>query len=273
VRALCPGVNNQRYWCETGHCCGETGCCTYFYELWWFWLLWTLLILFSCCCAYRHRRTKLRLQQQQRQQEINLIAYHGACNYPGSPLDQRLLASFKLPAYEEVSAQPSTPPPSYSSIQCQGTRAELSPSLSSNNCTSCSCSSGSPNSSSISDASTPSDPEPGSPLSSSSHAAEDVSVTVSQAALSGSEVVVEEEEEDETRSRHRRLTGDSGIDVCRCLVHGDDNEDCAEETESFLLDRPGCGGELHTALLQPADSASLCSCQRPEETLTPILPV
>ncbi|XP_072434803.1 WW domain-binding protein 1-like isoform X4 [Chiloscyllium punctatum] len=124
ARALCPGINNQQYWCETGHCCGETGCCTYFYELWWFWLLWTLLIIFSCCCAYRHRRSKLRIQQQQRQQEINLIAYHGACHYPGSGLDQRLLASFKLPAYEEVSAQPRTPPPSYTSIQCPGVRAE-----------------------------------------------------------------------------------------------------------------------------------------------------
>lgn len=52
-----------------------------------FWLLWTILILFSCCCAYRHRRAKLRLQQQQRQREINLIAYHGACNYPTSMMD------------------------------------------------------------------------------------------------------------------------------------------------------------------------------------------
>lgn len=52
-----------------------------------FWLLWTMLILFSCCCAYRHRRAKLRIQQQQRQREINLIAYHGACNYPASMLD------------------------------------------------------------------------------------------------------------------------------------------------------------------------------------------
>ncbi|XP_041050850.1 WW domain-binding protein 1-like isoform X1 [Carcharodon carcharias] len=265
VRALCPGINNQRYWCETGHCCGETGCCTYFYELWWFWLLWTLLILFSCCCAYRHRRTKLRLQQQQRQQEINLIAYHGACNYPGSPLDQRLLASFKLPAYEEVSAQPSTPPPSYTSIQ--GIRAELSPSVSSNNCTSCSCSSSSPNSTSVSDTSTSTDPStPSEPsLSSSDHPAEDVDVAVSQAVLSCSEA----DEEDETRSRHRRLTGDSGIDVCRCLVHGDDNEDCTEESGNFLHDRQGCVGEL----LQPADSASLCSCQLPEETLAPIFPV
>lgn len=119
AREYCPGVNNQPYVCETGHCCGETGCCTYYYELWcecgrglrphslpcgvWggavrgegdpallpagFWLLWTILILFSCCCAYRHRRAKLRLQQQQRQREINLIAYHGACNYPASMMD------------------------------------------------------------------------------------------------------------------------------------------------------------------------------------------
>ncbi|XP_016160828.1 PREDICTED: WW domain-binding protein 1 [Ficedula albicollis] len=65
----------------------ESGCCTYYYELWWFWLLWTILILLSCCCAFRHRRAKLRLQQQQRQREINLIAYHGACQYPPSSGD------------------------------------------------------------------------------------------------------------------------------------------------------------------------------------------
>ncbi|XP_070964772.1 WW domain binding protein 1-like [Oncorhynchus clarkii lewisi] len=113
----CPGVNNNPgYLCETGHCCGETGCCTYYYELWWFWLLWTIVILFSCCCAYRHRRAKLRVQQQQRQREINLIAYHGACNYPASMLDLSFLASFKLPSYEEVAAQPPSPPPSYSSV-------------------------------------------------------------------------------------------------------------------------------------------------------------
>ncbi|AWP05517.1 putative WW domain-binding protein 1 [Scophthalmus maximus] len=113
----CPGVNNSPgYLCATGHCCGETGCCTYYYELWWFWLLWTMLILFSCFCAYRHRRAKLRIQQQQRQREINLIAYNGACNYPSSMLDLSFLASFKLPSYEEVAAQPSTPPPPYSSV-------------------------------------------------------------------------------------------------------------------------------------------------------------
>ncbi|CAL8331506.1 unnamed protein product [Lota lota] len=113
----CPGVNNKPgYLCETGHCCGETGCCTYYYELWWFWLLSTVVILFSCFCAYRHRWSKLRLQQQQRQREINLIAYNGACNYPTSMLDLSFLASFKLPSYEEVAAQPCTPPPPYSSV-------------------------------------------------------------------------------------------------------------------------------------------------------------
>ncbi|XP_076581498.1 uncharacterized protein LOC143317300 isoform X1 [Chaetodon auriga] len=113
----CPGANtNGGYLCETGHCCGETGCCTYYYELWWFWLLWTVLILFSCCCAYRHRRAKLRVQQQQRQREISLLAYHGAGSYPSSMLDLSFLASLKLPSYEEVAAQPSTPPPPYSSV-------------------------------------------------------------------------------------------------------------------------------------------------------------
>ncbi|XP_015252527.1 PREDICTED: flocculation protein FLO11-like [Cyprinodon variegatus] len=113
----CPGANaNGGYLCETGHCCGETGCCTYYYELWWFWLLWTVLILFSCCCAYRHRRAKLRVQQQQRQREISLLAYHGANSFPSSMLDLSFLASLKLPSYEEVAAQPSTPPPPYSSV-------------------------------------------------------------------------------------------------------------------------------------------------------------
>ncbi|KAJ8382990.1 hypothetical protein SKAU_G00037680 [Synaphobranchus kaupii] len=144
----CPGANsNGGYLCETGHCCGETGCCTYYYELWWFWLLWTVLIMFSCCCAYRHRRAKLRIQQQQRQREINLIAYHGACNYPTSMLDLSFLASFKLPSYEEVAAQPNTPPPPYSSVfalQGGGLYAHAGPSgmtssQSSDNYTSCSC--------------------------------------------------------------------------------------------------------------------------------------
>lgn len=34
AREFCPGANQQPYVCETGHCCGETGCCIYYYELW-----------------------------------------------------------------------------------------------------------------------------------------------------------------------------------------------------------------------------------------------
>uniref|UniRef100_A0A8C5TYZ5 WW domain binding protein 1 n=1 Tax=Malurus cyaneus samueli TaxID=2593467 RepID=A0A8C5TYZ5_9PASS len=163
AREFCPGVNNRPYVCETGHCCGESGCCTYYYELWWFWLLWTILILLSCCCAFRHRRAKLRLQQQQRQREINLIAYHGAVPSPSIPSGPfpgaRLLASFKLPAYEEVAQRPGTPPPPYS---------PGSPSLSpgsSGGCSSCSCGcscASSPSSSSLSAPGTDeTDPEPG----------------------------------------------------------------------------------------------------------------
>ncbi|NXQ41219.1 WBP1 protein, partial [Catharus fuscescens] len=189
-REFCPGVNNRPYVCETGHCCGESGCCTYYYELWWFWLLWTILILLSCCCAFRHRRAKLRLQQQQRQREINLIAYHGACHYPPSSGDLRLLASFKLPAYEEVAQRPGTPPPPYS---------PGSPSLSpgsSGGCSSCSCGcscASSPSSSSLSAPGTDeTDPEPG-PGPGGGSASRDCS------------------------GRHRRLTGDSGIEVGRGL--------------------------------------------------------
>ncbi|XP_068611931.1 WAS/WASL-interacting protein family member 3 [Brachionichthys hirsutus] len=113
----CPGAaGTGGYLCETGHCCGDTGCCTYYYELWWFWLLWTVLILLSCCCAYRHRRSKVRVQQQQRQRDISLLAYQGAGSYPSSMLDLSFLSSLKLPSYEEVAAQPVTPPPPYSSV-------------------------------------------------------------------------------------------------------------------------------------------------------------
>ncbi|XP_039535050.1 uncharacterized protein LOC120484096 [Pimephales promelas] len=148
----CPGTSSASgYLCQTGHCCQETGCCTYYYELWWFWLLWSVLILFSCCCAYRHRQAKQRVQQQQRQREINLMAYHGACSYPSSMFDLSFLASLKLPSYEEVAAQPSTPPPPYSSVAYPRGSAHPGPShmmssQSSDNYTSCSCDSCCPSS-------------------------------------------------------------------------------------------------------------------------------
>lgn len=112
----CFGVNNEQYRCEMGYCCGETECCTYYYELWWFWLVWTLIIMLSCCCAYRHRRVKMRLQQEQRQREISLMAYQGASSSFVSPppLNLRFWTDCKLPDYEEVVGHPPTPPPPYS---------------------------------------------------------------------------------------------------------------------------------------------------------------
>ncbi|XP_041065164.1 WW domain binding protein 1-like a [Carcharodon carcharias] len=118
-REVCVGVNNQSYFCETGHCCGESQCCNYYYELWWFWLVWTIIIILSCCCVCHHRRAKLRLQQQQRQHEINLIAYQGARNYSLLPLYLRFLPSYLLPPYEEVVNRPVTPPPPYSAFHQQ----------------------------------------------------------------------------------------------------------------------------------------------------------
>ncbi|XP_051883661.1 WW domain binding protein 1-like a [Pristis pectinata] len=148
-REACIGVNNQSYFCETGHCCGESQCCNYYYELWWFWLVWTIIIILSCCCICHHRRAKLRLQQQQRQREINLIAYQGARNYSLLPLYLRgldvlpvtgrvtqvlwflptsrrhagFLPSYLLPPYEEVVNRPVTPPPPYSAFHQQSATA------------------------------------------------------------------------------------------------------------------------------------------------------
>ncbi|XP_028651735.1 WW domain binding protein 1-like isoform X1 [Erpetoichthys calabaricus] len=116
-KIICYGVNNQSYSCETGHCCGESQCCNYYYELWWFWLVWTIIIILSCCCVCHHRRTKHRLQQQQRQHEINLIAYREAHNYASLPFYFRFLPNYLLPAYEEVVNRPPTPPPPYSALQ------------------------------------------------------------------------------------------------------------------------------------------------------------
>ncbi|KAM6132368.1 WW domain-binding protein 1 [Pterocles gutturalis] len=264
AREYCPGVNNRPYVCETGHCCGESGCCTYYYELWWFWLLWTILILFSCCCAYRHRRAKLRLQQQQRQREINLIAYHGACNYPASMVDLRMLASFKLPAYEEVAHRPSTPPPPYSTIlaQLSGRSGSLTLSPSSEHSSSCSCGSScatSPCSTSLSAPATdetgrsrPSTPSEDGGTSSTGaswelppeeaparaaphkHALFSSTVDFFEAdGRPGSDIEEGEEEEGSGAAqedggtehfRHRRLTGDSGIEVGRCLEEEEEGE-------------------------------------------------
>ncbi|XP_075457983.1 WW domain-binding protein 1-like isoform X1 [Ascaphus truei] len=109
-REFCFGEDRKPYRCEIGYCCGDTECCTYYYELWWFWLAWTLIIMAGCCCAYRHRRVKLRHQQEQRQREISLMAYQGVA--PSQTALEPWL-SCKLPSYDEVTQQPPTPPPPY----------------------------------------------------------------------------------------------------------------------------------------------------------------
>lgn len=112
----CEGVNNKSYVCESGHCCGESQCCSYYYELWWFWLVWAIIFILSCCCVCHHRRTKHRLQQQQRQHEINLIAYREVHNHTSLPFYFRFLPNSLLPEYEEVVHRPATPPPPYSAL-------------------------------------------------------------------------------------------------------------------------------------------------------------
>nr|XP_019605888.1 PREDICTED: WW domain-binding protein 1 isoform X2 [Rhinolophus sinicus] len=196
LRELCPGVNNQPYLCESGHCCGETGCCTYYYELWWFWLLWTVLILFSCCCAFRHRRAKLRLQQQQRQREINLLAYHGACHGAGpvptgSLLDLRLLSAFKPPAYEDVVHHPGTPPPPYTAAPGCALTA-------SRECTCCSSASSCPAHCEGTNVQGVSSHQSAPP-----HQEGELGAGVSPDPTTPS-------------GRYRRLTGDSGIELCPC---------------------------------------------------------
>ncbi|XP_048366132.1 WW domain-binding protein 1 [Sphaerodactylus townsendi] len=294
AREFCPGANRQPYVCETGHCCGEKGCCIYYYELWWFWLLWTVLILFSCCCAYRHRRAKMRLQQQQRQREINLIAYHGACHYPPSMADLRVLASFKLPAYEEVANRPTTPPPPYSAA-LGGSASRLGSSTltltgSSENYTSCSCESScltSPSSTSLSateEASSPSEAEAEGACSSRTEGNwEPASPSLPaqpqlpKHALFSSDVELfegpprqgsdsDDAQEEDEHFRHRRLTGDSGIEVGRGQEEEEDGEE--EEEAAHLL---GKGVPC-----SPPEPQCLCGEQTegdPKDLPSPALPV
>ncbi|XP_064419018.1 WW domain binding protein 1-like a isoform X1 [Latimeria chalumnae] len=118
-KEVCVGLNNQSYICDTGHCCGQSQCCNYYYELWWFWLVWTIIIILCCCCVCHHRRAKHRYQAQQRQREINLIAYREAHNYSALPFYFRFLPNYLLPPYEEVVNRPPTPPPPYSTVHQQ----------------------------------------------------------------------------------------------------------------------------------------------------------
>ncbi|XP_051546061.1 WW domain-binding protein 1-like [Myxocyprinus asiaticus] len=184
-KEFCFGVNNEQYRCEMGYCCGETECCTYYYELWWFWLVWTLIIMLSCCCAYRHRRVKMRLQQEQRQREISLMAYQGASSsfITPPPLNLRFWSDCKLPDYEEVVGHPPTPPPPYS---------EMPPDV--------------PPPSGQSEAAVVLEP----PAEEMAHDWSD------RDAAAGTD------ESEELNTRRRHVTGDSGIEVCVCQLDVDE---------------------------------------------------
>ncbi|XP_068424138.1 WW domain binding protein 1-like a [Clinocottus analis] len=184
ARLVCQGVNNHSYICESGHCCGETQCCSYYYELWWFWLVWALIIILTCCCICQHWRSKQRFQQQRRQNEINLIAYREAHNNSQLPLYLRFLPTYLLPAYEEVVDRPITPPPPYTPLQSAPPPTdplEESPGFD-------------PAISVPGDAPPPATPE------------------VAQTRLHGAH----NPSKDQTPGRYRRFTGDSGIEVCDC---------------------------------------------------------
>ncbi|KAI5616243.1 WW domain binding protein 1-like, partial [Silurus asotus] len=260
-KLLCVGVNNQTHICETGHCCGENQCCSYYYELWWFWLVWTVIIILSCCCVCHHRRTKHRLQQQQRQHEINLIAYREVHNYTSLPFYFRFLPSYLLPAYEEVENRPPTPPPPYSAPQPgQGTDLvspeqgdELRPSLQT-----CSPATASDTNSTVhcieetdrhsahrsaGDAHKPylSFEEDDQQQQVASATSPEITKTGKEPSKSGDQVLDScPESKEKTLGRHRRFTGDSGIEMCVCSRgpgEGEDEEEDEMKELSGLLDR------------------------------------
>ncbi|XP_049593639.1 WW domain-binding protein 1 isoform X1 [Syngnathus scovelli] len=224
-KEFCFGVNNEQYRCEMGYCCGETECCTYYYELWWFWLVWTLIIMLSCCCAYRHRRVKMRLQQEQRQREISLMAYQGASSsfISPPPLNLRFWNDCKLPDYEEVVGHPPTPPPPYSENPPEAAQAPSA------------------------QVSQP-EPEPSQaaqpgPAAVALHSDQDAASSSSSPPSSAQENPEDPlpEEEDELITRRRHVTGDSGIEVCVCQL--DDGSGPEEESDEERRVCGATGGE------------------------------
>ncbi|XP_008177999.2 WW domain binding protein 1-like isoform X3 [Chrysemys picta bellii] len=287
-KQTCLGVNNQSYICETGHCCGQSQCCNYYYELWWFWLVWTIIIILSCCCVCHHRRAKHRLQAQQRQHEINLIAYREAHNYSALPFYFRFLPNYLLPPYEEVVNRPPTPPPPYSALHQQCVPAGSSSTIPDTPRSLQPAQTSSPPPPGGNNSSTDStgslsvrDPE-------SSMTLVERTVTKMQATEPGHSSTGAELEEmadpvsfpdkdseckeellkdyscesldqnsaipdakDKTPGRHRRFTGDSGIEVCVCnRGHHDDDlkelDGLIDDTLDGSLDFcDSCSGHLH----------------------------
>lgn len=225
---FCFGVNNEQYRCEMGYCCGETECCTYYYELWWFWLVWTLIIMLSCCCAYRHRRVKMRLQQEQRQREISLMAYQGASSsfISPPPLNLRFWNDCKLPDYEEVVGHPPTPPPPYSENPPEATPAVASQVSQ-------------PDVATVPQPLAEADQRVDSQASGSPSLAVSMSIQAQCLAEENAEApmmaaAAEDEEEDEDEeliTRRRHVTGDSGIEVCVCQLDVDEGSGLEEESD------------------------------------------
>ncbi|XP_034402473.1 WW domain-binding protein 1 [Cyclopterus lumpus] len=259
-KEFCFGVNNEQYRCEMGYCCGETECCTYYYELWWFWLVWTLIIMLSCCCAYRHRRVKMRLQQEQRQREISLMAYQGASSsfISPPPLNLRFWNDCKLPDYEEVVGHPPTPPPPYSENPLETTPALL-PQVSQ------------PvamvpqplpevNLRVESQASGSSDQEAVAMLIQAQCVAEENV----EASLMVAEEEEEEEEDEELVTRRRHVTGDSGIEVCVCQLDVDEGSGLEGESDEEhrmckVTDQDCCSGHQRQTFRQKEPPSELPS--------------
>ncbi|KAF6739024.1 WW domain binding protein 1-like [Oryzias melastigma] len=243
----CEGVNNQTYFCESGHCCGESQCCSYYYELWWFWLVWAIIFILSCCCVCHHRRTKHRLQQQQRQHEINLIAYREAHNYPSVPFYFRFLPNYLLPDYEEVVNRPPTPPPPYTALltgPSSVVSSPLNPEQQDGHGPTVQSSPGPPTSDSLCCRPTE-EPPPASldftpkPEGKRAQTAEDADTILrgdgverlSSHGVKGDseedcrdplmkDIGLSEDKERLPNGRRRRFTGDSGIEVCVCGTRG-----------------------------------------------------
>lgn len=250
-RLICVGVNNQSYYCDSGYCCDESQCCSYYYEVWWFWLVLTLIVILGCCCVCHHRRAKHRLQQQQRQHEINLIAYREAHNYSSLPFYFRFLPGYLLPAYEEVENRPPTPPPPYSASQpghstssdplCSEQPDELCPPLQSSPVTPSASENHSPEPC-TEQPQTPTTHHPAKPQ----YLSLEEDGRLQQVACATSHSLLKQDSsgedlsqpgdcspdsKDKTPGRHRRFTGDSGIEVCVCNQGPGDGEEEEEMKE------------------------------------------
>ncbi|XP_019733185.1 WW domain-binding protein 1 isoform X1 [Hippocampus comes] len=250
-KEFCFGVNNEQYRCEMGYCCGETECCTYYYELWWFWLVWTLIIMLSCCCAYRHRRVKMRLQQEQRQREISLMAYQGASSsfISPPPLNLRFWNDCKLPDYEEVVGHPPTPPPPYSENPLEAASA-LPAQVNQP-------------AGAIAAAPEPSQAAQPGPATDALPSDEDATSSPPTSTRENAGDRLEEEDDDELITRRRHVTGDSGIEVCVCQL--DDGSGLEEESDEERRMCAAAGGECCSRRQQHAFRHKEHTCDMPSQ--------